>query len=97
MATDSHQDIGPDAASIPETAKAKVATPPCEVVKQYKSQGQWTLHRLASSSDIFCVQCNKRKKSKLVAIRHNQWDDLCCNACYGLSYRRQSEVRGNEF
>ncbi|KAF1973485.1 hypothetical protein BU23DRAFT_464727, partial [Bimuria novae-zelandiae CBS 107.79] len=43
-----------------------------------------TLHRLASPYDFLCLQCNRRKKAKLVAIRHNQWDNLCCNACYGL-------------
>lgn len=46
MATGPHQDISSDAMSISDTPKAKVATPPFEVVKQHKPQGQWTLHRL---------------------------------------------------
>jgi hypothetical protein len=77
MATESHQDTESGVTSI-------VATPPSAVVKHYKLQGQWILHRLAWSSYFLCLQCNRRKKVKLVAIRHNQWDDLCCNACYGL-------------
>ncbi|KAF1969408.1 hypothetical protein BU23DRAFT_240891 [Bimuria novae-zelandiae CBS 107.79] len=84
MAAVSHQNSAIDVTSIPEAPKAKIATPPSKVIKQYKPQGQWTLHRLASSSEFLCLQCNKRKKAKLIAIRHNQWDDLCCNACYGL-------------
>ncbi|KAF1964070.1 hypothetical protein BU23DRAFT_562262 [Bimuria novae-zelandiae CBS 107.79] len=68
MAAESHQDVGSDVTSIHEAPEAKVATPPSEIVKQYESQGQWTLHRLASPYDFLCFQCNKRKKAEPVAI-----------------------------
>jgi hypothetical protein len=53
------------------------------VVKVYNPKGDLTLHRLSSSTPFKCGRCNKEKTAKLVAIYHNQWNDLRCNACYG--------------
>jgi hypothetical protein len=60
-----------------------------EVVKQYNPRGEWTLHRLASSTSFMCGRCNREKKAKLVATRNNRWDDICCNACYGHLLSRE--------
>jgi hypothetical protein len=56
---------------------------PFEVVKDYDPRGEWTLHRLASATNFTCGRCTRDKKAKLVATRNNQWDDICCNGCYG--------------
>lgn len=56
---------------------------PSQVEKDYKPQGDWTLHRLVSATSFLCGQCNKEKKAKLVATKHDTWNELCCNACYG--------------
>ncbi|KAF1842605.1 uncharacterized protein K460DRAFT_189211 [Cucurbitaria berberidis CBS 394.84] len=59
------------------------SSPTFEVAKHYAPQGEWTLHRLVTCTGFLCHRCNKQKKAKLVATRHNQWDEVCCNGCYG--------------
>ncbi|OAL42703.1 hypothetical protein IQ07DRAFT_650754 [Pyrenochaeta sp. DS3sAY3a] len=83
MASELQRDVELDVTSGLQTPEPKVATPASEVLKRYPPRGQWTLHRLASAVEFLCLQCYKQKKAKLIATRHKQWDDLCCNACYG--------------
>ena len=52
-------------------------------LKDYKSQGELTLHRLSSPIVFTCGRCNKEKKAKFIATYRGQWDDLRCNGCYG--------------
>ncbi|KAF2637443.1 hypothetical protein P280DRAFT_407250 [Massarina eburnea CBS 473.64] len=77
MASESHQ-------HSKEPSNPNASESPFKVTMQYDPQGEWTLHRLESATSFGCGQCNKQKKAKLVATRHGQWDDLCCNGCYGL-------------
>ncbi|KAF2181198.1 hypothetical protein K469DRAFT_713694 [Zopfia rhizophila CBS 207.26] len=82
MASESYQDT--DVTVIIQKPSVQNAVPSqFKVVKQYEPRGEWTLHRLDSSTSFMCGRCSKQKTAKLVAIRHNRWDDICCNACYG--------------
>lgn len=54
-----------------------------KVVKGYPARGELTLYCLSSSTTFLCGRCNKEKKAKLIATYQGQWDDLCCNNCYG--------------
>ena len=54
-----------------------------DVIKDYKPQGELTLHRLSSSTSFTCGHCSKEKKAKLVATYRGRWDDLRYNGCYG--------------
>ena len=63
--------------------QSTVAMHSFKVEKHYEPRGEWTLHRLDSTTQFLCGQCKKRKKAKLVATRQSSWEDLCCNACYG--------------
>jgi hypothetical protein len=60
-----------------------------QVVKQYPTRGDWTLHQLVRmrATSFMCSQCSRQKTAKLIAIRHN--NDLCCNACYGQLLSRK--------
>lgn len=88
MALEAQQDPGTTA--ILDISSDQNTTPkPFEVVKRYDPRCGWTLNRLASSTGFLCHRCKKQKKAKLIAVQHNRWDKLCCNACYGLLLSKQ--------
>ena len=66
-----------------DSSETPAPTTPSTVTKQYKPHGEWTLHRREAATEFFCGKCRKQKKAKLMATRNGNWDDLCCNGCYG--------------
>jgi hypothetical protein len=72
-----------------ESTQASASTPPSTVTKHYEPRGEWTLHRLETATQFSCGQCKKQKKSKLMATKNGNWDDLCCNGCYGTMASKQ--------
>ena len=69
------------------------ATPPAEVVKSYIPQGDLTLYRLVAAASFTCNLCNKQKRSKLIATRHDQWNDLRCLAVMVRSSQLNGKLR----
>ena len=64
--------------AVPQQNRDQTQTPPSkfDVVKDYKSQGELTLHRLSSPAAFTRGRC------KLIATYSKQWDDLRYNGCY---------------
>lgn len=84
-----------DFTNLQESQQQDVATFPFKVEKIYEPRGDWMLHRLVSATLFLCSQCNKEKKAKLVAKKHNAWNQICCNACYGKVLSVTREVCSN--
>ncbi len=83
MASESSNRLPELAVSQEDSDQTQAAPSKFDIVKDYETQGEMTLHRLSSATAFTCGRCNKDKKAKLIATYRGRWDDLRCNGCYG--------------
>jgi len=54
-----------------------------ETDKTFSPRGDFQQFRMESPVAFDCPHCKKMKKSKLVAVKDGNWEELFCNGCYG--------------
>jgi hypothetical protein len=58
-------------------------TDPVDAKKSYPKRGAFQLFRFDHLTQFECNVCGETKKSKLIAIRADDWSRKICNGCYG--------------
>jgi hypothetical protein len=63
-----------------------------KVIAQWKPRGRLTLHQVSGTTETFvCYRCGYPVKSRLVAVKDDNWDYRMCYRCYTSTVKNGME------
>lgn len=60
------------------------------ISKKYTERGNLQQYRYGQIVEFKCLRCQRPKKSKLIAILNEDWENVMCNGCYGNILNKSS-------